>query len=73
MFLHWINIAFAGRKRSAELLKRSYDKLTNEQKRTLSSVVQNVADAVGIDVDVLSPYIEKAIDIATPIIETLIG
>ena len=73
LFLLWINIAFAGQKRSADSLKRSYDNLTNEKKRTLSSAVQNAADAVGIDVNVLSPYVEKAIEIATPIIETLIG
>ena len=35
--------------------------------------MQNAADALGIDVDVLSPSVEKAIEIATPLIETLLG
>ena len=64
---------FAGRKRSVDLLKRSYDNLTDEQKRSLLSAAKNVADAIGIDVNAISPYVEKAIEIATPIIETVIG
>ena len=64
---------YAGNKRSVDELKRSYNSLTNEQKRSFWGVVRNGADAIGFGMDAALPYVEKAIDIVTPIVETVIG